>query len=229
MKFVALGAWTLTRARKDPRARSLAQSTSHAWSAPRAKHVARAPPSAAGAASDEDAPRRRRPAAPRRSPGPRPAHPPLAPDDDRFRKPRVRSLGLLASSAAGLELPPLPKVSAPSPPSLDALKAQPAVAAGAAGAGALALFVGFSALTAPASESPNPSMDKYFALGLPGGSEKLIVGRPFQEDNGNLGLWSWQKTQAAPLPKDYSKERQARLRAEPTSSTRLQCERMRRF
>ena len=49
MKFVALGAWTLTRARKDPRARSLAQSTSHAWSAPRATHVARAPPSAAGA------------------------------------------------------------------------------------------------------------------------------------------------------------------------------------
>ena len=57
-------------------------------------------------------------------------------------------------------------------------------------------------------------MDKYFALGLPGGSEKLIVGRPFQEDNGNLGLWSWQKTQAAPLPKDYSKERQAQLLSE---------------
>jgi len=72
-------------------------------------------------------------------------------------------------------------------------------------------------------------MDKYFALGLPGGSEKLIVGRPFQEDNGNLGLWSWQKTQAAPLPKDYSKERQAQLCVETKSSTRLQCERIRMF
>ena len=118
----------------------------------------------------------------------------------------------LAATSQALEVPKLsmPSIKLPAVPSVAELQANPLQAAVPAAAAGLALCAAAATLTAPAHEKG--SYDQYLALGLPGGAEKLIVGRPFQEDNGNLGLWTWVKTGGPALPKDYAPDVQARMK-----------------
>jgi hypothetical protein len=63
-----------------------------------------------------------------------------------------------------------------------------------------------------ASAAPSPALAT-IKLGLPGGSEVLVPGAPFQPDNGYLGMWNWEKTAAKAIPEDQTPERQKVMRA----------------
>jgi len=58
-----------------------------------------------------------------------------------------------------------------------------------------------------ASAVPSPAL-AVVKIGLPGGSEVLVPGAPFQPDNGYLGMWNWEKTGAKAIPKDQTPEQQ---------------------
>jgi len=58
-----------------------------------------------------------------------------------------------------------------------------------------------------ASAAPNPAL-AVVKIGLPGGSEVLVPGAPFQPDNGYLGMWNWEKTGAKAIPADQTPEKQ---------------------
>merc|ERR1712094_86990 len=57
------------------------------------------------------------------------------------------------------------------------------------------------------SAAPSPAL-AVVKLGLPGGSEVLVPGAPFQPDNGYLGMWNWEKTGGKAIPKDQTPEQQ---------------------
>jgi len=63
-----------------------------------------------------------------------------------------------------------------------------------------------------ASAAPNPAL-AVVKIGLPGGSEVLVPGAPFQPDNGYLGMWNWEKTGAKAIPEDQTPERQKVMKA----------------
>lgn len=94
-------------------------------------------------------------------------------------------------------------------------------AAGAAGAAGLVLFAAASTLTAALVaegviyKGAGMGGDGIFRLGVPGKSEVLVPGGPFQNNNGYLGMWNREK-QVVPgtLTGDQRPEVQARLRAQ---------------
>ena len=96
------------------------------------------------------------------------------------------------------------------------LSALPAV--GAAGAAGLVLFAAASTLTAPpvaeggVYKGVGVGTDGIVRIGFPAGGEVLVPGAPFQEKNGYLGMWNWEK-QVKPVPKDQTPEAQKALRA----------------
>ena len=99
-------------------------------------------------------------------------------------------------------------------------RANPLVAAGAAGAAGLVLFVAASTLTvAPAAEGSvykgaGLGGDGIWRLGVPGQSEVLVPGGPFQTENGYLGMWNWEKqVVSGGLTAEQKPEVQARMRA----------------
>merc|ERR1711924_542276 len=58
-----------------------------------------------------------------------------------------------------------------------------------------------------ASAAPNPAL-AVVKIGLPGGSEVLVPGAPFQPDNGYMGMWNWEKIGAKAIPADQTPEKQ---------------------
>jgi len=135
-------------------------------------------------------------------------------------------LALALGGASALEAPRLPSLSLPKPPSLPQnlpslpspggvvglVQANPIKAAVPAAGAAAILAVAVSTLTAPPDAREDLVPKDVFTIGFPGQSEVLIPGAPFQEENGWLGMWNWQK-RYAPIPKDQTPEAQKVLKA----------------
>ena len=138
---------------------------------------------------------------------------------------RTVLIAALASTASALNNFGPPKISVPSLPSLPSAPSLPSVPtlpaalseagpAKLAGGAVATIALAAAALSLTGGPVEKGSMDQYLAVGVPGGTEKLIVGKPFVEENGNLGMWTWVKTSkyVAPVAKELTPERQVVLK-----------------